>query len=339
MSEVRQPTAVKRVLTSIVIPIFFNEENIPVTWAALENALEELPDDCAWEVVFVEDGSGDRSFAKLTELFEATRDRVRIVKLTRNFGQPAAVLAGLREARGDCCVIMSADLQDPPELIPEMIRRWSYGEKKIVIATRAKREDSLIARWTSRIFYTLIRRFAVPNMPEGGFDFVLLDRRVVDLINKMDERNPFVQGQILWTGFTPVLIPYTRRKREIGRSRWTLAKKITYLIDGFVTFTVAPIRGIALLGLMVSLLSFSYAMVIFIAKTFWDVPVKGWAPTMIAILILGGLQLVMLGIIGEYLWRNYHESRRRPNFVVETILRARDNDARNRALTSRRKSR
>jgi dolichol-phosphate mannosyltransferase len=314
------PGAPGGALVSIVIPVYFNEENIPVTWAALEATLRRLPDDCRWEVIFVDDGSGDRSYERLTEVFEQARDHVRVVKLTRNFGQVGAILAGLKEACGDCCVVMSADLQDPPELILQMVERWDGGTRKIVLATRTNREDSVIARWTSRTFYRLMRRFAIPNMPEGGFDYFLVDRRVVDLVNAVEEKNTFLQGHILWTGFMPDVIPYTRRQRESGRSRWTLSKKIKYFVDGFVTYTVAPIRLITAVGLLVSLLSFAYATLIFFLKLFWGIPLQGWAPTMISILMLAGVQLVMLGIIGEYLWRSYYETRKLPNYVVESVL-------------------
>jgi len=307
-------------LLSVVIPVYFNEENIPATWAALEATLRRLPAGLRWEVIFVDDGSGDRSFERLREVFRLHPDSVRVVKLTRNFGQVAAVLAGLQEARGDCCVVMSADLQDPPELILEMLGRWAGGVCKIVLAARAYREDGRLAGWASRLFYRAMRRFAVANMPDGGFDYYLLDRRVVDLINGIEQRNMFLQGQILWTGFTPQVIGYTRRKREIGRSRWTLSKKLKYLVDGFVSHTVAPIRLITVVGLLFSFLSFSYATVIFVGKFLWGIPLQGWAPTMISILMLSGVQLVMLGIIGEYLWRDYYETRKLPNFVVESVL-------------------
>jgi len=159
-------------------------------------------------------------------------------------------------------------------------------------------------------------------MPLGGFDFFLIDRVVADFMTTVEEKNTFLQGQILWTGYKPELVSYVRRKRDLGKSRWTLAKKIKYFADGFVTYTVAPIRLITALGLIVSVLSFGYAIVIVLAKLFWSIPVEGWAPTMISILGLAGVQLVMLGIIGEYLWRNYHETRKLPNFVVESVLTA-----------------
>jgi dolichol-phosphate mannosyltransferase len=202
-----------------------------------------------------------------------------------------------------------------------MVQRWLETGSKIVLATRRGREDSALARFASRVFYRLMRRFAAPNMPEDGFDFFLIDRHVVDLMNRIEEKNTFLQGQILWTGFKPEVIPYDRRRREIGHSQWTTSRKIKYFIDGFVTYSVMPIRTITVVGLFVSFMSFAYAAVIVVAKLFWNLPVQGWAPIMVSILGLSGLQLVMLGIIGEYLWRNYYETRRLPSFVVESVIR------------------
>lgn len=307
-------------LLSLIIPVYFNEENLPVTWAAVSETLAGLPEGMEWEVVFVEDGSGDGSYAALLALRDAHPDRVRIVKFTRNFGQVAAILAGFQLARGDCCVVMSADLQDPPELILEMVKRWNGGERKIVLANRENREDGFFARATSRAFYAMMRRYAIPNMPDGGFDFFLIDRRVMDIINDADEKNSFLQGQVLWTGYSPDLIPYTRRKREIGQSRWSLSKKIKYFIDGFVSYTETPIRMITLVGLCISAVSFAYAALILLLKLFWSISVQGWAPLMIIMLMFGGVQLVMLGVIGEYIWRNSHETRKRPSFVIESEL-------------------
>jgi glycosyltransferase involved in cell wall biosynthesis len=307
------------VLVSVVIPVYYNEGNIPVTWEVLREALSRLPVGHRFEVIFVDDGSGDRSYERCRELQTRHPDLIRIVKLTRNFGQTSAILAGLSQARGDCVVVMSADLQDPPELIPEMVARWHRGEKKIVLAVREQREDSRFAAWTSRVLYALMRRYAIANMPEGGFDNILVDRQVIDFMNSIEEKNTFLQGQILWSGFDPILIPYTRRKREIGRSRWTVSDKVKYFVDGLVTYTVAPIRLITGVGLVVSVLSFMYASLIFCRKIFWDHPIEGWAPIMISILMLSGVQMLMLGVIGEYLWRSYYETRKLPNFVIERL--------------------
>ncbi len=305
---------------SLVIPVYFNEGNIPVTWTALETTLASLPEDIDWEVVFVDDGSQDGSYAKLLETHTRAPERVKLVKLTRNFGQVPAILAGLKQASGDCCIVMSADLQDPPSLILKMLERWERGDNKIVLATRKNREDGYLAKLTSRAFYRLMRRYAIPNMPEGGFDFFLIDRQVVDQINNGEEKNSFIQGQILWTGYTPEIIPYTRIKREIGESRWTLSKKLKYFVDGFVSYSGAPLRLITVTGLAASLLSFGYSALIIALKLFWGLPVEGWAPIMVTVLMLGGIQLVMIGVLGEYLWRNLDETRKRPIYVIESVV-------------------
>lgn len=308
------------VLLTLIIPVYFNEENLPHTWRALRETLQQLPSGIDWEVVFVDDGSEDGSYSRLVDIHHVEPGRVRVMKLTRNFGQVPAIMAGLQAARGDCAVVMAADLQDPPELILQMARRWNRGSQKIVLATRSGRDDGPLAWFASRVFYRLMRRFAIPNMPEGGFDVFLIDRCVIQLINHIEEKNTFLQGQILWTGYVPDTVPYQRRRREHGRSRWTLGRKVKYFVDGFVTYSLMPIRLITGAGLLMSLASFLYATVILLAKLFWDLPIKGWAPTMISILLLSGIQLMMLGIIGEYVWRSYRETRRLPNFVVESML-------------------
>jgi dolichol-phosphate mannosyltransferase len=316
----RSGTPGGRQLLSLIIPVYYNEDNIPVTYEALASTLSGLPEDVDWEIIFIDDGSGDDSYARLLDVQRSAPTHVRVLKFTRNFGQVAAILAGFEHAAGDCCVVMSADLQDPPELILEMVKRWNKGERKIVLAKRESREDGLFARWTSRAFYRLMRRYALPNMPDGGFDFFLIDRDVRDIIHESGEKNSFLQGQVLWTGFEPELIPYTRRRREIGRSRWTLSKKVKYFVDGFVSYTETPIRLITVMGLVVSAMSFAYASLILMLKLFWRIPVEGWAPIMITLLMLGGIQMVMLGVTGEYIWRNSHESRNRPNFVIESVV-------------------
>jgi len=172
----------------------------------------------------------------------------------------------------------------------------------------------------SKVFYSLMKKYALQSIPKRGFDYYLISKRVLGIIQRINEKNSFLQGQILWTGFQPKLIPYTRRKREIGKSKWTLWKKVKYFIDGFMTYTYFPIRFISTSGIIISLLGFAYAALIFILKLTANIPIKGWAPIMIIILVLSGVQMLMLGIIGEYLWRNYDETRKRPIFVVEKVI-------------------
>jgi len=304
-------------ILSVVIPVYFNEGSLEQTATAVRDVLEPLVGSDGWELIFVDDGSEDGSLDELRRIQRSDPRHCTIVKLTRNFGQVAAILAGFHRARGECCVVMSADLQDPPELIGEMFQRWRTKRSKIVLCTRIEREDSWSVRLTSRWFYRLMGRYAIKNMPEGGFDFFLLDRVVINHVNRIDEKNTFLQGQILWLGYRPEVIPYKRQRRLVGRSRWSLGKKLKYFVDGFVTYTVAPIRLITVAGFAVSILSFSYAGVIVVAKLVWNTPAVGWAPIMVSILMLSGVQLTTLGILGEYLWRDYYETRRLPTFVVE----------------------
>jgi dolichol-phosphate mannosyltransferase len=165
-----------------------------------------------------------------------------------------------------------------------------------------------------------MRRFAVRGIPPGGFDYFLISRKVLDIMVRMREKNTFIKVQVLWTGFEPKVIPYARRRRQVGRSRWTAGKKIKYFIDGFITYSYFPIRFISVTGIATALLGFLYAAAIFADKLLFNNPIKGWAPLMIVILVLSGLQMIMLGIIGEYLWRNYDEARRRPPFIIDRVI-------------------
>lgn len=304
---------------SIVIPVFFNEGVLSVTTRLLREEVLEMNPALACEIIFVDDGSEDGSFDELLELKEAHPELVKIVKLTRNFGQVNAIMAGLSFASGKCAVIMSADNQDPPALINEMLEAHFRDHYDIVICSRKGRDESLIRKWTSSVFYWVIRKVSFPQMPAGGFDYVLMSRRAFKAILRNREANAFLQGQILWTGFRTKFIEYHRRKREIGKSRWTFGKKLTYLIDGVMSYSFLPIRLISVIGFFVALGGFLYALVILVIRLIWGLPVQGWAPLMMAVLVLGGIQMVMLGVIGEYLWRILAQARAREPFIVESI--------------------
>jgi len=297
---------------SFVVPVFRNAGLLEPSYSRIKDLLNRL--DYAGEIVFINDGSDDTSLEEL----EAIQQRDPIVKLisfSRNFGQVAAVIAGFRAATGDCAILISADLQDPIEKAEEMIRKWESGSE-IAICFRADREDSFFARITSAFFYRLIK-VALPKMPEGGFDFLLLDKKVFIEFNKLDERNRFFQGDILWLGFNITFIPYSRQKRTIGKSQWSFSKKLKYFIDGLLNTSYIPIRLMSVFGLMTALMGFFYALVIIYYRLIEDVPFSGWAPIMILILIIGGIIMLMLGIIGEYLWRSYDESRKRPLYIID----------------------
>jgi len=315
-------SAIDAVDYSVVVPVYLNRETLASTVAALRSEVFLRFPDVVGEVVFVNDGSGDGSFEELLRLQQANQESIRIVRLTRNFGQAGAVLAGLAHARGRCAAIVSADEQEPVDLVARMLTCFREGGHDIVICARRGRDESIYRVLTSRLFYWLIRRLSFPEMPPRGFDCMLLSRRAFELLLRHQEAYPFFQGQVLWSGFNTKIIEYGRRRRAVGRSQWTLARKTTYLIDGITAYSFLPIRLMSLMGVVVGLLGFLYAGVILMARLLWGNPVQGWAPLMIVILLLGGLQTFMLGVIGEYLWRTLAQVRGRPAYVVESIHEA-----------------
>lgn len=304
-------------IISIVIPVYYNELNLPDTIPQLL-ALEAMLEGYKLELVFVDDDSKDQSLAILLEFRERFPEQIKVVKLTRNFGTMAALQAGLTVATGDCVGVIAADLQDPPELFLEMTRHWEGGVKAI-FAVRSDREESFLQKFLSNLYYALINRFAVPGYPPGGFDFFLVDRQVVEEVNKIHEKNTNLMTLIFWLGYQAVFIPYVRRKRTKGNSRWTLAKKVKLFVDTFVSFSYFPIRLFSFLGIIYAVLSFTYGLIIFVSWLTFGIPVQGWVPMMLVLTFTAGLQMTLLGILGEYLWRTLDESRGRPFYVIDTV--------------------
>lgn len=297
---------------SFVLPVFRNAGSLRPSYSQICGLAEDL--SVSFEILFVNDGSDDGSLEEIMQL-HAEDQRVRVISFSRNFGQVAAITAGFRGASGRACLLMSADLQDPIEKARDMILHWQQGQQ-VVICYRADREDSWFARFSSGFFYRLIK-IGVPNMPEGGFDFLLLDRKALDVYNAIDERNRFFQGDILWLGFKTIFIPYSRQKRTIGKSQWKFSKKLKYFIDGWLNTSYIPIRMMSILGMCTAFSGFLYALVITYMRLFRNVPFSGWAPLMIVILLVGGVIMLMLGVIGEYVWRTYDEARKRPGYIVD----------------------
>jgi dolichol-phosphate mannosyltransferase len=300
-----------------VLTAFLNEApNLPLFRERVTGALGRLGMD--YEIVLIDDHSTDQgpAFAK-----EWAREdpNVQYIRLSRNCGSHAAYSAGLAKCRGDCAILLAADLQDPPEMIPDLLDRWKAGHE-VVWATRSAREgESLATRLLARIYYWLMRKFALPDMPEKGADFLLMDRKVIDAYNAIPEKHTSFLAMILWLGFRQTTVEYVKQARHSGRSKWTLSKKIKLFIDSLVSFSYAPIRLTSLAGVCVSLLGFLYALVI-VVNAFGGVAVQGWSSLMVVVLLLGGFQLLMLGIFGEYLWRAFDEARGRPRYVVEEYL-------------------
>ena len=302
---------------SFVVPVYRNERAVTMTYQQICQVCKSDLTSYGYEIVFIDDGSDDASLEELLAI--RTNDpNVRVVSFTRNFGQMAAILAGFRQAAGDVVVQLSADLQDPIALVPQMIAEYERGSE-VVVCHREHREDALSARLTSRALYSILR-LSFPQIPGGGFDYLLLDRKVVDAFNAVEVRNRFFQGDILWFGYKTTFIPYTRAKRAIGRSQYTFAKRLKNSLDAILDSSYLPIRFISLVGVLTACAGFVYAADIVYARLTYDIPYTGWAPIMILILVIGGLIMLMLGIIGEYVWRIYDEVRGKPNYVVRNVF-------------------
>ena len=306
-------------LFSIVVPVYHNATSLADLLVELQGVADKNSDD-DFEFIFVDDGSADNSFEILNTLSQSDA-RIRVVKLSRNFGSNPAIMAGLSQARGDAVAAIAADLQDPPALIHDMITLWHEG-KKVIIAARQDREDPFPTSLLSDTFYKLFRRYAIKTMPERGFDFFLIDQQVCRLINEIQENNAYLMGLILWLGFDPYVLHYSRQAREekYGQSMWTITKKLKYFVDSFVAFSYFPIRMASGLGLLFSVLGLLYAGWVIFARLFLGIEAEGWASLMVVVLIAAGVQMLILGIIGEYMWRNLDETRRRPRFIIEKII-------------------
>jgi dolichol-phosphate mannosyltransferase len=303
---------------SIVVPCYFNEENIPVTTKELISNEELFPSGTEFEYVLVDDGSEDNTYQELLKFKEKYPDKVLVIKLAGNVGSYNAFLAGLNYATGDCNVVLAADLQDPPELIPKMFDYWLKGNK-LIIAHRRDREEPFFQKFFSNAYHKLIKRFALKNIPSGGYDLVLFDRQLKDEVVKINEKNTNQIYLLSWLGFDYVSIPYVRKKRDVGVSKWTLSKKIKLFIDSFVSFSFAPIRVISILGLILGCIAFLYGSFIIVAKLSGFIRVEGFAAIMAVILFVSSFQMIALGVLGEYVWRTLDAARNRPNFIVDKI--------------------
>lgn len=301
---------------SIIIPCYFNEKNIPITKDELIRNEFLFPKDVIFEYVLIDDGSKDGTLQELLKFKKECPEKVKIVKLSGNFGSYNAILAGMNYATGDCNVILAADLQDPPELIPKMYEYWQKGIK-LVIANRVNREDSFFQRLFSNTYHQLIRKFAIPGIPKGGYDLVLFDKQLRNEVVKINEKNTNQIYLLSWLKYDFINIPYVRKKRDIGKSRWTLKKKIKLFVDSFVSFSFFPIRLISIVGLILGFISFVYGIYVIYAKISGLVPLQGWSAMMVVLLFVSSFQMIALGIIGEYVWRAMDAARNRPNFIVE----------------------
>jgi len=303
------------VTLSVVVAAFNEEGNLPLLYQRML-ALDWTALGLSPEFVFVDDHSRDGTPAILRE-FAARDPRVKVLRFSKNFGSHKAFTAGLEHSTGEAAVILAADLQDPPETIPQLVEKWRAGAK-VVWAVRAAREgESVRTKFFSRLYWHLMRHYAEIQPPKEGADFLLVDRRVIDVLRHSPEKHTSLLALIQWMGFTQDSISYVKQERHSGRSKWTLRKKLELAIDSFVSFSYFPIRLMSSCGFIFALTGFVYALIVAVRALFYGSAVQGWPALMCTVLIVGGVQLVMLGVLGEYLWRAFDETRGRPRYIIE----------------------
>lgn len=307
---------------SVILPVHNEEANLQELYKRLSKSLKSIT--TSYEIVFVDDGSSDSTEKKIKQII--TKDKkVKLLVFSRNFGHMAAVSAGLHHTRGKKVVVMDADLQDPPEVIPELYKKSKQFD--IVYAVKNNRKESVLKRFLFRAFYRVIDKLTVLTMPANAGTFSLLDRKVVDLINKLPERNKYFSGLRVWTGYTQTKVDYERGARDRGSSKsiWQLFQ---LAFDGITSFSYLPLKLSSLLGFIIATFSFLMIIAVLIMRFYFDFGIVGWASTISVVLLIGGIQLITLGIIGEYLGRIYDEVKQRPEYVITKSYGVRANSSR-----------
>jgi polyisoprenyl-phosphate glycosyltransferase len=299
---------------SIVIPVYNEAEVLPTLYDRLTRVMNGLGEP--YEIIFVNDGSADESPLLLQDL-QAKDECVKFLSLSRNFGHQIAITAGLDHSRGQAVVVMDADLQDPPEVIPRLIEQWRKGYD-IVFAVRQKRRgEGLLKRATAALFYRILQHLTATEIPLDAGDFRLMSRRAVEALNDIRERNRFIRGLAGWVGFRQTSVSFVRDIRHAGRTKFPLKDMLRFALTGIVSFSLVPLQLAGYLGFLVSSVSFFYMVYAIGLKLFTDRVVLGWTSVMVAVLFLGGVQLLSLGIIGEYIGRIYDEVKQRPLYIID----------------------
>ncbi len=303
-------------LLAIVVPAFNEQEVLPTFHARLSKVLDALP--ITSEVIYVNDGSKDGTL-EVMKILRAHDSRVAILDLSRNFGKEIAMTAGLDHAKGNAVVVIDADLQDPPELIPEFVKHWREGWDIVYAQRIERRGESLTKKLTAQWFYRLMQRVGRVRIPENVGDYRLLSRRALDSLLQLREQHRFMKGLFAWIGYPQIGIPYHRDPRFAGRSTWDYWRLWNFALDGITSFTTTPLKWATYLGLIIACVSFCYSAIIILQKILYGNPVKGYPSLMVVILFLGGVQLIFLGIIGEYLGRMFDETKRRPLYFLNSF--------------------
>lgn len=314
---------------STVVPLFNEEGNVAPLLARIVAILEALPDRPSYEVVLVNDGSTDATLAAI-QAEVARRPNIVLVDLSRNFGHQLAATAGIEIARGDAVVLMDGDLQDPPELIGEFVARWREGYDVVYAVRRTRKGESRFKLLSAQLFYRLIKRLTKVDIPVDTGDFRLMSRRVVEALRRSPERHRFLRGMVSWVGFNQTGIAYDRDERLSGVTKYPLPKMFRFALDGITSFSDIPLRFASYLGFITSGIALLYALIVIAFKLLSLHPpgyTKGWASLIVAVLFLGGVQLISLGILGEYIGRIYDEVKGRPLYLIRGIERSDDRAA------------
>ncbi|HWB55064.1 MAG TPA: glycosyltransferase family 2 protein [Tepidisphaeraceae bacterium] len=298
---------------SVVIPLFNEQDNLRPIHAQLKQALSPL--NCEIQIIFVDDGSTDSSPRILGEIAREDAS-VQVLILSRNFGHEAASTAGLDAATGDAVVLMDADLQDPPETIPQMLEKWRQGAQIVLAVRRTRHGESFFKKITSWLFYRIVNFLADISFPKDAGDFRLIDARVLDALKQMREQDRFVRGLIAWTGFETAKVEYDRPARHAGRTKYNPIKLFLLSVDAAVGFSTKPLRLASGLGFIVTIISLEEAARIFVEKLVWNIKIPGYALQTVGLFFLGGVQMLLLGVIGEYIGRIYRHSQNRPLYIV-----------------------
>jgi polyisoprenyl-phosphate glycosyltransferase len=309
---------------SIVVPLYNEQGNVAPLVERIEDVAARLPGSPSYEIVLVNDGSTDATLAQLREELRS-RTNIVLVNLSRNFGHQIAATAGMDVARGDAVVLMDGDLQDPPELIAQFIEKWQQGYDVVYAVRRSRKGESPFKILTARLFYRTIKRLTKVSIPVDTGDFRLMSRRVVEALKRSPERHRFLRGMVSWVGYNQVGVEYDRDERLSGATKYPLTKMLRFAVDGITSFSDVPLRFASYLGFISSVVAFVYALTVIIFKIFGhNAPgyTRGWASTIVAVLFLGGVQLISLGILGEYIGRIYDEAKGRPLYLIADIERS-----------------
>ncbi len=316
-TQIESQSANGNFLLSVVVPMYNEEEGAKECVKRLKNVLEGM--NCRYEILFVNDGSRDRTLEILKEV-RIHEPNIKIVDLSRNFGHQLAITAGIDLAGGDAVIVIDGDLQDPPELFPELVAKWQEGFD-VVHAKRRKREgETTFKLLTAKLYYRIIREIAQVDIPVDVGDFRLMSRRAVDGLKSLREQHRYVRGMVAWLGFNQGTVEYDRSARFAGETKYSLRRMISFSWIGLTSFSVVPLRLATFCGLISAVVGFFYAIYALVVKFYFHTAIIGWTSIVILILLLGGIQLICLGIIGEYVGKLYEEAKDRPLYLIKDVF-------------------